>query len=51
MYLAYEPQAILKGLSVRLMVKNLTDLQVVPFLSDGIPAAGRDVRLSLAYEF
>ncbi|VEF26817.1 Heme/hemopexin utilization protein C precursor [Shewanella baltica] len=51
LYLAYEPQASLKGLSVRLMVKNLTNLQVVPFLSDGIPAAGRDVRLSLAYEF
>lgn len=50
-YLAYEPQETLKGLSVRLMAKNLTNQQVTPFLSDGIPAPGRDVRLSLAYEF
>ncbi|MGL4747514.1 MAG: TonB-dependent receptor domain-containing protein, partial [Shewanella sp.] len=50
-YLAYEPLDSLKGLSVRLMAKNLTNQQVTPFLSDGIPAAGRDVRLSLAYEF
>ncbi|ABE55783.1 TonB-dependent haem/haemoglobin receptor [Shewanella denitrificans OS217] len=49
--LAYEPQGSLSGLTLRLMLKNITNVQVTPFLSDGIPAAGRDVRLSAAYSF
>lgn len=50
-YAAYSPENVIPGLTLRLAVKNLTNQAITPYLSDGIPAAGRDIRLSAAYRF
>jgi hemoglobin/transferrin/lactoferrin receptor protein len=50
-YASYTPEYLMPGLTLRLALKNITNQAITPYLSDGIPAAGRDIRLSAAYRF
>lgn len=51
LYLGFQPEDMLQGLELRLALRNLTNQYYSPHLADGIAAQGRDIRLSLAYQF
>ena len=49
-FMVYEPYGD-KGPKINLTVDNLFNKEYAPYLSDDIPAPGRDIRLSVSYQF
>lgn len=49
-YVSWQPQQ-LKDLMLRATIKNLADRYYEPYLSNGVPGPGREVRLSATYDF
>ncbi|MCY9852527.1 TonB-dependent receptor domain-containing protein [Vibrio mediterranei] len=49
-YVSWQPQAH-KDLMLRATVKNIADVYYEPYLSNGVPGPGREVRLSMTYDF
>jgi len=50
-YVKWQPLADKEKLTMRLTVKNLTDRYYEPYLSNGVAAAGREIRANVAYTF
>ncbi|WP_133405966.1 TonB-dependent receptor domain-containing protein [Parashewanella tropica] len=52
LYLSYKPtNSVIEGLEGYVTVKNLVDKAYTPFLNNGVPGAGRDIRVGLNYQF
>lgn len=52
LYIAYTGKSgILNNWEAYLTIKNITNQYYKPYISDGVAAAGRDVRVSIAYKF
>ncbi|MGF1751170.1 TonB-dependent receptor domain-containing protein [Vibrio cionasavignyae] len=49
-YVSWQPQTM-KDLMLRATVKNIADIYYQPYLSNGVPGPGREVRLSMTYDF
>ncbi|MGB0893271.1 MAG: TonB-dependent receptor domain-containing protein [Parashewanella sp.] len=51
-FVKYQPKSgFLKNVESHLTIKNIADRYYTPYLGDGVPAAGRDIRISVAYKF
>ena len=50
LFMVYQPFGE-KDLKVNLTINNLFNKNYTPYLSEGIPSPGRDIRLSVSYQF